>query len=119
LVKQEPTLLKSLSDAPLKGRLLALPTKNRLGWKGLLGKNTLAYYGQKSFITLGPGPNNLKPFSLIFTIIIVKPLYLERVYAKISKNSSKKVFKILFSISFSDFLECRLSARRSQLSDSR
>jgi hypothetical protein len=26
------------------GRLLALPTNNRIGWKGLQGENTLAYY---------------------------------------------------------------------------
>ncbi len=31
-------------SAPLKGRLLALAAKNRLGWKGLPGANTLAYY---------------------------------------------------------------------------
>ncbi len=29
---------------PLKGRLLAVPTNNRLGWKCLLGANTLAFY---------------------------------------------------------------------------
>ena len=43
------------------GRLVALPTNIRQGWKGLLGTNTLAYYENslntsvKSFITLGPG----------------------------------------------------------------
>ncbi len=30
--------------APLQGRILALPTNIRLGWKGLPGKNTIAYY---------------------------------------------------------------------------
>jgi hypothetical protein len=34
------THVKHLSGAPLKGRLLALPTNNRLGWKGLPGENT-------------------------------------------------------------------------------
>jgi hypothetical protein len=33
-----------LSDAPLYGRLLALPTNVRLGWKDLPGTNALAYY---------------------------------------------------------------------------
>jgi hypothetical protein len=33
------------SKAPsLTGGLLALPAKIRLGWKGLPGRNTLAYY---------------------------------------------------------------------------
>jgi hypothetical protein len=32
--------LKNLSN----GLLLAFPTNNRLGWKGLPGVNTLAYY---------------------------------------------------------------------------
>jgi hypothetical protein len=42
------------------GWLLALPTTNRLGWKGLPGTNAQAYYENslitavKSFITLGP-----------------------------------------------------------------
>jgi hypothetical protein len=27
------------------GRILALPTNTGLGWKGLLGTNTQAYYG--------------------------------------------------------------------------
>jgi len=34
---------QNLSDAPLLGRLLALPTNNRLSWRGLAGTNTLAY----------------------------------------------------------------------------
>jgi hypothetical protein len=34
--------VKHLSDAPLYGRLLALPTKIRLGLKGLLGTNAPA-----------------------------------------------------------------------------
>jgi hypothetical protein len=36
--------LKNLSDAPHQGRLLALPINNGVGWKGLPGTNTLAYY---------------------------------------------------------------------------
>jgi hypothetical protein len=59
-----------LSKAPevalLQGRLLALPLNIRLGWKGLTGTHTVAYYGHllftdvKTFITLGPGPNVTK-----------------------------------------------------------
>jgi hypothetical protein len=50
-----------LTGAPLLGKLLALPKNIRLGWKGLSGTNTLAYYkhlyitGFKSFVTLTPG----------------------------------------------------------------
>ena len=60
LVKQVPTPLKNLSDAPLWGRLLALLTNNRLSWKGLPGTNTsllrkCVNRRQKSFITLAPG----------------------------------------------------------------
>ncbi len=40
----EPKGMKHLSDAPLLGRLLALPTNIRLGWQYLLETNTLAYY---------------------------------------------------------------------------
>jgi hypothetical protein len=32
------------------GRLQALPANIRLGWNGLLGTNTLAYYGRKRFL---------------------------------------------------------------------
>ena len=42
--------MNHLSDAPLKGRLLASPTNIRLGWKGLLGTNTLAY-DKNTYIT--------------------------------------------------------------------
>jgi len=35
---------KHLSGAPLYGRPLPLPTNTRLGWTGLPGTNTLAYY---------------------------------------------------------------------------
>jgi hypothetical protein len=58
VVKQEPTLLKNLSSALLKGRLLALQTKD-LARKACQGKRSSllrksVHYGQKSFITLGP-----------------------------------------------------------------
>ncbi len=36
--------VKHLSDAPLLGRLLALPTNIRLDWKVLPGIKTIAYY---------------------------------------------------------------------------
>jgi hypothetical protein len=41
----EPTQVKHLLGASPQGRLLALTTNNRLGWKGLPGINNLAYYG--------------------------------------------------------------------------
>jgi len=46
----------------------ALPANIRLGWKGLPGTNTLAFYEHSSiaeansFITLRPGPNIIKLF---------------------------------------------------------
>jgi hypothetical protein len=55
--------VKHFSGAPLYGRLLALPTNIRLGWKGLPETNALAYYEKaqltavKSFITLAPCPS--------------------------------------------------------------
>jgi hypothetical protein len=57
-VSPGPSKVKCLSGAPLKGKLLALTTNIRLGWKGLPGTNALAYYKKlylmsvKSFITL-------------------------------------------------------------------
>jgi hypothetical protein len=50
--------VEQVKDAPLDGRLLALPTNIRLGKKGLPVTNTLAYYEHSnityeiSFITL-------------------------------------------------------------------
>ncbi len=41
---QEPTQLEHLKKVPLLGKLLALPTNIRLGWKGYLVTNTLADY---------------------------------------------------------------------------
>jgi len=45
----EPTQVEHLKDAPLSGKLLALPTDIRLSWKGLPGINSLAYYERKRF----------------------------------------------------------------------
>jgi hypothetical protein len=42
--RKTKTRVKPLSGAPLWGRLLALLTNVRLGWKGLPGTNTLVYY---------------------------------------------------------------------------
>ncbi len=42
-VRQEPTQVKQLACVPLWNMLLALSTRFRLGWKSLLGTNTLAY----------------------------------------------------------------------------
>jgi hypothetical protein len=44
-VRPKATRVKHLSGAPFYGRLLALPTNTRLGWKFLPGTNILAYYG--------------------------------------------------------------------------
>jgi hypothetical protein len=58
LSKAEPTRVEG---APPKGRLLTFPTNIRLGWKGLQGTKTLAYYKQeyitpvKSFVEFTPG----------------------------------------------------------------
>jgi len=43
-VRPKPTQVNHLSGALLKVRLLALTTNIRLGWKGLPGAYTLAYY---------------------------------------------------------------------------
>ena len=58
--RSEPNRVKHLSVASLQSRLPALPTKIRLGWKGLLRTNNSLFqkfvnYGCKSFITLGWG----------------------------------------------------------------
>jgi hypothetical protein len=42
-VRLEKTKVEHLSVAPLLGRLLGLPSKNRLGWRGLPVKNTLTH----------------------------------------------------------------------------
>jgi hypothetical protein len=43
-VRPEPTQVKCLSGAPLKGKLLVLTTKIRLSGKSLPGTNALAFY---------------------------------------------------------------------------
>ncbi len=61
-------------ESYLEVRLLALPTNIRLGWEGLPGTNTLAYYerfvnyGRKSFIALVPDVK--EPSSSVVTFIV-------------------------------------------------
>jgi hypothetical protein len=43
-VRPMSTQVKHISGAPPKGKLVALPTNIRLGWKSLPGSNNLAYY---------------------------------------------------------------------------
>jgi hypothetical protein len=47
--------MKHLSDARIKSRLLALPTNIRIDRQHLPKIAYYENYGQKSFITLGPG----------------------------------------------------------------
>ncbi len=69
----EPTRVKHLSAAPLKGRLLLLPVNIISGSKCLPGTNALTYFSKKSvtktiqFITLTPVVNVIKPFSFLLT----------------------------------------------------
>jgi hypothetical protein len=44
--------VKHLSGVQPEGRLLASPTNIRLGWKGLLETNTLAYYKNPQIIAI-------------------------------------------------------------------
>jgi hypothetical protein len=44
LVRLELSQIKHLSNVPPLGKVLALPTNDRHGWKGLPGTNTQAYY---------------------------------------------------------------------------
>ncbi len=60
------------SEAPFRCSTLeyvpALPANIRLGWKGLPGTNVLAYNEKsylKRFITLVPGANVIKLFTVI------------------------------------------------------
>jgi len=52
--------VKHLSGAPVYGRLLALPTNIRLGWKRYVGDKhssllrKFVNYGQKFFYNIGP-----------------------------------------------------------------
>jgi hypothetical protein len=60
-----------LLGAPVWGRLLALPTANIwLGWFGLSGANTLAYYknyDRKMFYSIGPRAQCYKTFWPMFS----------------------------------------------------
>ncbi len=47
------------------GQALPLPTNITIGWKGFAGKNALAYWSVKSFITLAPCINVTKRFSSV------------------------------------------------------
>jgi hypothetical protein len=69
---QEPSQEWSTLKALLLGRLLALPTNIRLGWRGLPGTNTPAYY-DPSQIT---GSKSLKHWALSngYSIITDVPL---------------------------------------------
>jgi hypothetical protein len=56
-VRQEPTQVKHLSDAQLKGRLLVLPTNKRIGLERLGADTSFKYsyfIAVKSFTTLDP-----------------------------------------------------------------
>jgi hypothetical protein len=74
----EPTREEHQKEAPLQGRLLALPTNIRLGWKGLPGTNTLAFYEHllitdiNIFMTLGPGITAIIPFSLYLYSLVLR-----------------------------------------------
>ncbi len=63
--------MEHLSVDFLLFRLLALPAKVRLDWKGLPGTNTLAYLASmlemktKSFMTMTLGPNLIKLFTVV------------------------------------------------------
>jgi hypothetical protein len=58
---------KHLKGAPI-GLALALLSNSKMGWKGFPKTNTLPYQAsssamkEKSFITLTPGPEVIKPF---------------------------------------------------------
>jgi hypothetical protein len=53
-----------------------VPTNNMIGWEGMRGTNTLAYYGHskitavKSFITLGPRACNIKLLRIIIAAVL-------------------------------------------------
>jgi hypothetical protein len=69
--------MKHLSGAPLYGRLLALPTNIRLGWKGSPGTNTLLQkvltYGRNFFYNIGP--RIPKPGTATVTFFTLRPPY--------------------------------------------
>ncbi len=51
--------MKHLSDAPFKGRLLALSKNIRLVWKDLPGTNALAYYEKSELMAVKRGCKKL------------------------------------------------------------
>jgi hypothetical protein len=61
--------VRPFSRATLQGGLLVLLASIGLGWNALLGTNALAYYKNSKlrtiFITLAPGVNAIKLFSLV------------------------------------------------------
>jgi hypothetical protein len=67
----EPTRVKHLSSAPLKGKLLVLSPNIRQGCNGLLGTSILVYYenslimGIKVLRYLGPELNITKLFTAV------------------------------------------------------
>jgi hypothetical protein len=66
--------VKHPSGAPLRGRLLAIPAKIRLGWKYLSGTNNLACCEHlkiaviKNLMKLDPGGNFSQTFSLLLML---------------------------------------------------
>jgi hypothetical protein len=79
------------------GRLLALPANIRLGWNGLPGTNTLAYYEKslltavKHFKTLATGVNviNFFPSSLMMRPNKLGCLSLEALSSQVLEFESK------------------------------
>ncbi len=64
--------MKSLSGAPLYGRLLALPANIRFGWEGQTGTNTLAYWVHLSVRGKQSVVNNLTNISLKQPVSIIQ-----------------------------------------------
>ncbi len=67
--RPEPTQLEHLSDASFLGKLLVLPANVRIDWKVIASYKHSSLLGLVSdegnfFITLTPGGNVLKLFSL-------------------------------------------------------
>jgi hypothetical protein len=63
LVKLDPTLLNSLSGPLIEGRLLAMPTIIRIGWKCFPGTNTQnSKITDKKFYKIGPRGQCCKAF---------------------------------------------------------
>jgi hypothetical protein len=89
--------VKHISGAPPLGRLLALPTNIRLGWRGLAGTNTLVYYEKaklkRLYITLGPVINVIKLFMAV--IFVTVGTYFDRGRANSGANYTEKSFVML------------------------